>query len=109
MGGRRSTSTSSGESRAGLCSTSAVNPEVPSSPAAKPAKPPAPAFPLPQPRHASRLPADLAPDTTWALVSSTPSDEITLALPAPSPRDVRTARLATLGSTDAATRVTTAE
>ena len=52
---------------------------------------------------------DLAPTTTWALVSSTPSSEMTLALPAPSPRDVRTARLATLGSTSRATRVTTAE
>ena len=52
---------------------------------------------------------DRAPTTTWALVSSTPSSEMTLALPAPSPRDVRTARLATLGSTSRATRVTTAE
>jgi len=34
---------------------------------------------------------------------------MTAALPAPSPREVRTARLATLGSTELATRVTTAE
>lgn len=33
----------------------------------KPARPPAPAFPLPQPRHASRLPAGLAPED-WARI-----------------------------------------
>ncbi|MBA4218902.1 MAG: hypothetical protein C0460_16400, partial [Methylibium sp.] len=37
------------------------------SPAAKPAKAPPPAFPLPQPRHASRLPATLAPED-WARI-----------------------------------------
>lgn len=42
-----------------------MNPEV--SPAAKPAKAPPPAFPLPQPRHASRLPADLSPED-WARI-----------------------------------------
>ena len=41
-----------------------MNPEV-SSP--KPAKPPAPAFPLPQPGHAARFPAGLAPED-WARI-----------------------------------------
>ncbi|MFG6430282.1 helicase-related protein [Roseateles sp. LYH14W] len=44
-----------------------MNPEVPSSPAIKPAKPPAPAFPLPQPSHAARFPAGLAPED-WARI-----------------------------------------
>ncbi len=61
---------------------------------------------VPSPKVAS---ADTEPATTWALVSSTPASEITLALPAPPPRGERTARLATLGSTSRATRVTTAE
>ena len=42
-----------------------MNSEVP--PNTKPARPPAPAFPLPQPRHASRLPASLAPED-WARI-----------------------------------------
>jgi ATP-dependent RNA helicase SUPV3L1/SUV3 len=42
-----------------------VNPEVPHAP--KPPKAPPPAFPLPQPRHASRLPAGLAPED-WARI-----------------------------------------
>lgn len=42
-----------------------MNPEVPTAP--KPPKAPPPAFPLPQPRHASRLPAGLAPED-WARI-----------------------------------------
>ncbi|HEV6964169.1 helicase-related protein [Roseateles sp.] len=38
-----------------------MKPDVPAT------KPPAPAFPLPQPRHAARLPADLAPEA-WARI-----------------------------------------
>ena len=44
-----------------LCSTSGVKPLTPES------RPAAPAFPLPQPLHASRLPADLVPED-WARV-----------------------------------------
>jgi ATP-dependent RNA helicase SUPV3L1/SUV3 len=44
-----------------------VNSEVPTNQATKPARPPAPAFPLPQPRHAARLPAGLAAED-WARV-----------------------------------------
>jgi len=44
-----------------------VNSEVPSLKPAKPPKAPPPAFPLPQPRHASRLPAGLAPED-WARI-----------------------------------------
>ncbi|MFG6440105.1 helicase-related protein [Roseateles sp. LKC17W] len=44
-----------------------MNSEVPASKPPKPAKPPAPAFPLPQPRHASRLPASLTPED-WARI-----------------------------------------
>ena len=43
---------------------------------------------VPSPKVAS---AERAPATTCALVSSTPSSEMTLALPAPPPRDERTA------------------
>ena len=44
-----------------------MNSEVPSLKPAKPPKAPPPAFPLPQPRHASRLPAGLAPED-WARI-----------------------------------------
>jgi hypothetical protein len=47
--------------------------------------------------------------TTWALVRSSPSSETTLALPAPRNLRVRTDRLATLGVSVAATRVTMLE
>ncbi|MDH6462000.1 hypothetical protein M2302_002175 [Micromonospora sp. A200] len=50
-----------------------------------------------------------APCTTWALVSSRPSVPTVIAEPAPAPRAVRTDRAATLGSTRAATPVTTRE
>ncbi len=56
-----------------------------------------------------RLGARRRRPTTCALVSSTPSVAMTVALPAPPPRDVRTAMLATLGSTVAATATTVRE
>ena len=53
--------------------------------------------------------APLAPATTCALVSNSRSSVITLALPEPLPRDVRTTRLATLGNTVSATEITVLE